>query len=183
MSEEVVPQQEEVVSKDAYSKVSNDMHKYKSEAKNLAQKIAELQAEQEAREKAALEEKEQWHTLYKKAEEKLKSIENERQTEKQKFVESHKINAVIQNLGGFKKPEYNRFIDSSKIVVTEDGSVDETTVLSEVERIKKEYPELIKAKQVSTLPADAPRPFTAVPVEKMSSEERMNALRGLLQKN
>lgn len=173
----VVP---EVVSKDAYSKVSSDMHRYKQEAKAMAAKLAEIEAEREARDRAALEEKEQWHTLYKKAEKKLKDIENERVTEKTKFIESHKINAVLQNLGGFKKTEYNKFIDVNNIQVGDDGTVDEQTVTSEVERLKKEYPELIKAKPVQPLPSNASRDFKVKPVTEMSADERAALRRQLL---
>lgn len=176
MSDQVpVTETPEVVSKDAYAKVSTDMHKFKSEAKALQAKLADIQAEQEAKDKAALEEKEQWHTLYKKAEEKLKGLETERQNERNKFVESHKINAVIQTLGGFKKPEYNKFIDSSKVEVTEDGSVDSSSVQSEVERIRREYPELLKTSNKTPLPSDAPRQFAQKSVKDMTADERAAA--------
>jgi hypothetical protein len=176
MSEVVVKEEvPEVVSKDAYAKVSTDMHKFKSEAKALQAKLADIQAEQEAKDKSLLEEKEQWHTLYKKAEEKLKGLETERTTERTKFVESHKINAVIQTLGGFKKNEYNKFIDSSKIDVADDGSVSESSVLLEVERIRKEYPELLKTSNKAALPADAPRQFANKSVKDMSADERAAA--------
>lgn len=182
MSEEIKPQENEseVVAKDAYVKVSQDMHKFKSQAKQLEAKLAEIQAEQEARERATLEEKEQWHTLYKKAEEKLKAIENERLSERSKFIESHKVNAVIQNLGGFKKPEYNKFIDSSKIEVTEDGSIDEKSVVSEVERIKREYPELIKAAGIKPLPDSAPKQVAPKSLDQMSPAERAALRRRLI---
>jgi hypothetical protein len=170
----------EVVSKEAYSKVSTDMHKFKTEAKALASKLADVQAEQEAKEKASLEEKEQWHALYKKSEQKLKDIETERVTEKSKFIESHKINAVIQNLGGFKKPEYNRFIDSSKVAINEDGSIDDTSVNSEVERLKREYPELVKSKSATPLPANAPVMSGLKAIKDMSSDERAAAIRAAL---
>lgn len=177
--EETVP---EVVSKEAYSRVSSDMHKYKQDAKAALAKLADMQAEQEARDKSVLEEKEQWHTLYKKAEKKLKDIETERVTEKTKFIESHKVNAVLQNLGGFKKTEYNKFIDVNNISVADDGAVDEQSVFSEVERLKKEYPELIKAKVVSPLPSNASRGFAPKAVKDMSPEERSAARRALLTK-
>lgn len=176
MSESDNKEEQEVVSKEAYTKVSQDMHKFKSQYKQLESKLAELQAEQEAREKAALEEKEQWHLLYKKAEEKLKNLESERQQERSKFVESHKQNAIIQSLGGFKKPEYNKFIDTSRITVLEDGSIDESSIQSEVERLKKEYPELIKSNSVKPLPDSAPKGNPPKPLEQMSPAER-NALR------
>lgn len=176
----VVEETQDVISKDAYKKVSSDMHKYKQEAREMAAKLAEIQAEQEARDRAALEEKEQWHTLYKKAEKKLKDIENERITEKTKFIESHKVNAVLQNLGGFKKTEYNKFIDVNNIQVGDDGSVDEQTVASEVERLKREYPELIKAKPVAPLPSAASKGFNAKSVTDMTPDERAAARRQLL---
>lgn len=172
----------EQVSKDAYTKVSADMHKFKQESKALAQKLADIQAEQEAKDKASMEEKEQWHDLYKKSELKLKSFEAERATEKSKFIDSHKVNAVIQDLGGFKKTEYNKFIDTSKIEVKEDGSIDESSVSLEVDRIRKEFPELLKAKQINPLPSNAPVGFGTKTVAQMSQAERDEAKRELLKR-
>jgi len=177
MSETVPP---ELVSKEAYTKVSADMHKFKQESQALAAKLADIKAEQEAKDKASLEEKEQWHVLYKKAEDKLKGIEVERKAEQTKFIESHKINAVIQNLGGFKKLEYNKFVDVAKVAVSDDGSIDEASVLSEVERIRKEYPELIKASSSKPLPSNAPISMGSKSIKEMSSDERAAARRLLI---
>jgi len=170
------------VSKEAYDKAQAELLKFKKQAEEFGTKYNQLSSEIEAQNKAALEEKEQWHTLYKKSEEKLKAIETERQVEKQKFVESHKVNAVIQTLGGFKKPEYNKFIDASKINVLEDGSIDDKSVTLEVERIKKEYPELVKVGDKKTLPAGAAKPFTEKSVSEMTPDERAQARRLALTK-
>lgn len=172
--------QEVNVTVEAYKKVSQDMHKFKSEAKALSSRLAEIQAEQEAKEKAALEEKEDWAKLYKQAESKLKTLETERLNEKQKFIESHKINAVLQSLGGLKRTEYNKFINSQAVQVNDDGSLDESTILSEVDRFKKEHPELLKVKFVQPLPSDAPKAFGTKTIAEMSPDERAAARRAAL---
>lgn len=172
----------EVVSKEAYSKVSADMHKFKKAAKDYEMQLSQIKAEQEAKLKAELEEKEDWKRLYQTSEEKLKSLHNEYTLERSKFVDSHKVNAVIQSLGGFKKSEYNRFIDVSKIETKEDGSIDDVSVNAEVERIKKEYPELIKQKSVTPLPSDAPKAFGQKDIKSMSPSERASLRREILSK-
>ncbi len=170
------------VAKSAYQKVSQDMHKYKSEMKTLAAQLEAVKADQEAKEKSTLEENEKWHDLYKKSEAKLAQIASERDSERNKFVDFHKRNAVIQQLGGFKKNDYTKFINTNSIEVVDDGSVDENSVMAEVERIRKEYPELIKTTPKTELPNSAPKAAIQKAVKDMSQEELAQARRALLTK-
>jgi hypothetical protein len=160
------------VPKSAYSKVTADMHKYKSEMKSLQGQLEQYKADQEAREKQALQDQEKWKDLYQKAEAQLSKVKQERDSEKSKFIDFHKKNAVTQAIGGFKKNDYLKFINTDSIEVLEDGSIDQNSIASEVERIKKEYPELIKTSPVQPLPNAAPSKGTAKSVAEMSPEER-----------
>lgn len=170
------------VPKKAYQEVSKDMLKYKGEMKNLQAQLDQLKADQEAKEKAVLEENEKWHDLYKKSEQKLTQLASERDSERTKFVDFHKKNAVIQNLGGFKKNDYTKFINTNAIEVLDDGSVDNNSVMAEVERIRKEYPELIKTTPKAELPNAAPKGAIQKSVSDMSPAELAQARRQLLTK-
>lgn len=178
-----VEQEEAFVPKKAYQEVTKDMMKYKSEMKNLSAQIEQLKAEKEAKEVATLQEQEKWHDLYKKSETKLAQLAQERDSERNKFVDFHKKNAVIEKLGGFKKPEYTKFINTQEIEVREDGSVDENSVLAQVEKIRKEYPELIKVSHKTDLPNAAPRVASERPYSALSEKERYELKLKLAQQN
>lgn len=172
----------EVVDQKAYKQVAADMHKYKSELKQYKEQLAAIKADKEAAEKQSLYEQEKWKELFQKNEASLKQIQAERDQERNKFLTSHKINNVVQELGGFKKPEYVKFIDTTKVEMDEDGNILAESVKAEVERIKKEYPELIKTSSVQPLPSKASSGFVQKPVSQMTAAELAQKRRELLQK-
>jgi hypothetical protein len=164
------------VPKEAYQRVSQDMHKYKNSMKDIQSQLELLKVEKEETEKQKLMEQEKWKELYSKAEEKMKLLAQERDSERTKFIDSHKRNAVIQQLGGFKRPEYSKFVDVSNLELADDGTIIEDSINSEVERIRKEFPELIKVSSKQPLPDAAPKKLEQKQLSEMSPEE-INALR------
>lgn len=180
-AEEVVDEKDGFVSKQAYKQVSQDMHSYKAKMKELSAQLEAVKADKEAREKSVLEEQEKWHDLYKKSELKIQELLKERDKERNQFLEGHKKNSVLQQIS-FKKPEYVKFIDVSKIEVNEDGSIVPDLVAAEVERIKKEYPELLKTNAREMLPDAAPKGAKPKSLKDMSPSELADARRALLKK-
>jgi chromosome segregation ATPase len=172
----------EVVPKKAYKEVSADLHKFKSQARELNAQLQAIKADQEARDKAVLEEQQKWSELYKRSESKLSQLQAERQQEREQFVESHKRNSVIQQLGGFKKEAYSKFIDSSKIEIFEDGSINPESVELEVARLRKEYPELIKQSPKQGLPDAAPKAMAERDYSQLNAKERQELKASLLKK-
>ncbi len=179
---EVNEQKEDFVSKKAYQEVSSDMHKYKSELAETRARLAEMESIQEAKEKEALEQQGKWEELYKKSQEKFQTLQAEREQEKSQFVDYHKKNSVLSKLGGFKRDEYNKFIDVKSIQMNEDGSINEDTLTAEIDRIRQEYPELLKAQPSVKLPKDAPS-YSEVgkkSFDQMSEKERTELKRKLV---
>lgn len=88
----------EVIDKKAYQAVAADMHKYKSELKQYKEQLNAIKADKEAAEKQSLLEQEKWKELFNKNEASLKQIQAERDSERNKFLTSHKINNVVQEL-------------------------------------------------------------------------------------
>ena len=176
--------QDEFVSKKAYQEVSTDMHKYKSELNETKAKLNELLSIQEAKEKEALEEQGRWEELYKQAQDKLTTLQSERDQERNRFVEYHKRNSVLQKLGGFKRDEYNKFVDIENVKLRDDGSIDEDSISAEIDRIKQNYPELIKTSSPTSLPKDAPMQNEVgnKSFESMSEHEKAQLKRSLLTK-
>lgn len=144
------------VSKKAYGEVSADMHRYKGELKDMKAQLNQLQAEKEATKNEALAEQGRWEELYKGSQTNLDQLKSEREDESKKFIDFHKKNSVLQKLGGFKRDEYNSFINTESISLNDDGSVNEDSVMTEMDRIKQQYPELINIGSGSKLPNEAP---------------------------
>ena len=149
--------QEDFVSKKAYQDVSGDMHKYKTQLKETQARLNQLEAERQAAEKQALAEQGKWEELYQKNQAELEAVKQERAGEQNKFVDYHKKNSVLNKVGGFKRDEYNKFIDVNSIEMKDDGSIDETSLELEVDRIRQSYPELLKASSGTKLPNEAPK--------------------------
>ena len=148
---------QEFVPKKSYEEVRSDMHKYKSELKKIQAQLSQREADDKAREKAALEEKQEWEKLYKaEKEEKEKILQAKNQSET-KVQQTIKKAAVIQALGGFKNPTYASFIDTEAIKLDENGNVDSETLQAEVDRVRQTHPELLKSFKSSDLPnSEAP---------------------------
>lgn len=107
-----------------------------------------------------------------------------RHTEKEQFINHHKKNAVLRELGGFKKEEYTSFVNISNVEMDDEGNIIKDSLLSEVSRIKQEYPELIKSAQVNNLPSTAPKTFEpqAKSFKDLSEKERDALKEQLLRK-
>lgn len=172
-------------SHDAFKAVTNDMHKYKKERNDSQLKIEQLQKKIDDIAKDQLIAKEEYKELYETEVKKNMELENQLKEKNDKFINVHKKQKVIEKLGGFRKPEYNKFIDITKIIMDDNGDVDEMTVDVEVKRLKQEYPELIKKSKGSTLPNNAPESGDAIgskTLKEMSKEERSQHRRSLIEK-
>lgn len=173
------------VDKSAYDAVSNDMHKYKGNIKILEAKIAQMEADNSSRETATLEQNKEFQRLYELEQAKNAELNSSLAEKSEKFIKSHKLNAVKEAVGGFKKKEYVKFIDTSKILVDDNGLVDENSVKNEVDRIRKEFPELLTKKSGKLPPSDAPNtgsePQSKMNINNMSVEQMNEYRRKLLE--
>lgn len=177
-------QNEETVSKRAYDEVRTDMHKFKGLYKEMELKLQKMKEKQDEQARQDLEKNNEYKTLYE--DERAKNAELYKQIDEknENFIKTQKVMAVNEKLGEFKRPEYKKFIDLSKIVIDNDGNADITTVDAEVERLRKEYPELIKVKASSRMPDHEPESGGPIntPLEKMTAEQRNDLRRKIIEK-
>jgi hypothetical protein len=171
---EDVSQEGEFVPKKAYADVSQDMHKFKNKLKETEAMLNQLKAEKAMAEEQSLKDNEQWKTLYEKSKGELDGLASARAAEKDQFVNFHKKNAVIREIGGFKKDEYNSFINVQSVEMDESGNIVQDSLSAEVNRLKQSYPELIKGSQSQNLPSEAPKSFSATDKDynSLSQQER-----------
>lgn len=168
-------QEEGFVPKKAFQEVSSDMHKYKNQLREKEAMLNQLLAEKELQEKQALEEQGRWKELYEKTQNQLEEVNTTRQAEQDKFINHHKKNAVLREIGGFKKDEYSNFINIENVIMDENGNIDRASLDAEVSRLKQEMPELLKNVPGNSLPSNAPM-NTEVKQEMSKSELKAKLL-------
>lgn len=163
----------ETIDKKTYLTVSKDMHKYKDEAKALKQQLAKIQADQEAAKTIQMKNDEKWKDLHQASEAKLAQLTQQMQSERAKFSNFHKINAVVSEIGGFLKNDYNKFINVDAIEIDDEGNINQESVKAEGERLRKEYAELLKKTAVDIPTSQAPKRGTSVAkdVSQMNRQE------------
>lgn len=176
-------EQEKMHTDKAFRQVSDDMHKYKQANKDLQAQIDQMRTEREEEKRQAMEKNQQFEELYNAELKRNEELVKQLAEKDSNFITVQKLNAVKDKLGQFKKPEYNKFIDTSRIIVDNDGNIDQSTVDNEVNRLKQEYPELIKVKVASKLPDEAPESgkSTEKPIHEMSDLERAEMRRKLIE--
>jgi viroplasmin and RNaseH domain-containing protein len=169
------PSADEVKDK-AVQDYKDDMFKYKERMKSAQSELEAVLAEKAALERNQLEKNEEWKVLYEREKSERESAVSELQQKSTQFMDSSKKNAVVQQLGGFKKDEYSRFIDVSNIEVTDNGTFSSESLSREVERVRQTFPELLKAFDGPKLPGGAPSPVTVKDTKVSASMSRADLL-------
>lgn len=182
-NEEVINEEvkEEFVPKKAYEQTSADMHKFKSTAKKLEAELNRIKVELEEERKAKLEEKGEYKSLWEASEQKLAKIEQEKaQKEKENIIKS-KIQHVSDKLGGFKKPEYAKFINLDAVETDEEtGLIIESSLIKEVDRIRQNHAELINVAVTTRMPSGAAS--SGASIEKSLDDMTESELNALIKK-
>ena len=146
----------DLVSKKVVEEYKNDMFKYKAKMKETEAELQSLRDTQALSEKQNLEDKEEWKLLYEREKDEKAKALGDLEIKSKFFIDTSKKNAVVQKLGGFKKDSYVSFVDTSKIDVRDDGTFDSDSIQREVDRIKQDFPELLKATASGKMPNEAP---------------------------
>jgi hypothetical protein len=150
-------QEEDLVPKKAYTEVAADMHKYKTEVREAKAQLVKEKEEKEALIREKLEEQKRYQELYEKErDEKSKALEQIK-VERKNFLDSHKVNYLIQELGGLAKPEYIKHANLNAIEINDDGQVDQNSLKKEADRFRQEHAVLLKNFKLPTLPNEAPK--------------------------
>lgn len=183
-NKELELEKDEFVPKKAFSEVTMDMHKYKEQLKQAQAALNQLKAEKDLQDIEEKKQKEQWEELYKSESSKREQLERERSEERNKFLNYHKKQAVISKIGGFKRDEYSSFINVDSVQVDDNGNVVSESLDAEINRIKQNFPDLLKASAGTPLPIDAPRKSfePSVDFKNMTEREKKDFRMSLLTK-
>lgn len=147
------------VAYDTYRKVLSEKKKRDEQLSSIQAELESLRAQQKEREEAELKDQNRWKELYESLHQENSQLKSSLSEKDQRWESAIKLDSFYRALNGrVIDSKYAGFIDTSKILLDpETGEVDQTTVQREVERIQKEYPEIIKGGQAKSLPAQAPQ--------------------------
>ena len=148
---------EEFVPKPAFVEVTADMHKYKTKLKEAEAKLNQKTEEVEYLNRERLEADKKYKELYEKErDDKVKALEQIK-VERKNFLDSHKVNYLIQELGGLGRSEYIKHANLNAIEINEDGTIDQNSLKKEADRFRQEHAVLLKNFKLPTLPNEAPK--------------------------
>lgn len=170
------------VPRKAYEEVTDHMHKYKSELRDMKAMINQLQAEKEAKEKESMIEKEQYRELYERAEQEKQGILEDVQKQKKMYLDTVKKSALKAELGNIKDA-YLSFADLGSISFNDNGAVDKASLEAVANQFRSEYPELLpKSGQsnITSVPAGSVSEQSGEkPLSEMTREEKYAELKKL----
>lgn len=184
---EVQETKEQYVNRKAYEEVTKDMHKYKSQAKEIAAMKNELEAQLKAIEEQKLADQNRWQELYEREKQEKEKVYTERNKDKELYLRSVKLSALKSELGSEIKDEYLSFADLDGIEIREDGSLSSESVHKVANDFRQNHPGLMPQSSNSGI-TNVASP-TGIPVQKdektlnnMTFEEKAALLKRLKNK-
>lgn len=165
---------EQYVAKKAYEEVSRDMHKYKSQAKEVAALKNELEAKLKSIEESKLMDEKRWQELYEKEKEEKESLNSARQKDLDMYLRSAKKSALKQELGGKVKDVYLNHASIDEIEIGDDGTLSSESVLQVANKFRNEFPEVIPSSDNLNITGNASP--TQIANEELSFEERLKKM-------
>lgn len=169
---------------DTYSRLLKQRKADQARLNELNAEFNKLKAEREAELEAKMKEEQKWKELAERREKEAKELRTGWESDKQRFINTHKLNAFKEAIGGLKKPEYAKFINPDLIEIDEEGNIDEESVKRYAQEFRKDYPDLIKEVTSPKLPNRAPTAHTPAPVDLSNmSKDQLKALLGTVAKS
>lgn len=130
-----------------------------TEKKTIQLKLDKLQKETDERVKTELESQQKYKELYEAGKSESEDLKKKLQAHDERWQDALKLNAFNSALGDTRKIEskFYGFIDTTKILIDpETNKADPVSVQKEVDRVTKEYPEIIKSTVKGDLPNQSP---------------------------
>lgn len=173
---------EAFVSKKAYEDVSKDMHKYKSQMKELQAALNEYQTKIKSIEEEKMVEQQRWKELYEKRTAELEAKEREAKARESQYLKSIKMVELKKELGANVRDEYLVHANVEAIEFNEDGSLNKESLVTVANKFRQEHGQLIpKSENLSITGHAASNGEVAPPksLEQMSMAEKIALLKQL----
>lgn len=147
---------EKFVPRKAYEEVTSDMHKYKSQLKDMKAELEQIRAERKAQEEATLIENQKFQELYERAKQENQKLLQDLSEKEEHSKLSAKLSRLKAELGGTIRDEYLQFADLSGIVITEDGSISPDSVREVANKFRQDHPSLLPSAENLNINEKAP---------------------------
>jgi oligoendopeptidase F len=153
-----------------------------SEAKSTLDKLL---ADKEENERKSLEEKQEFKKLYEEEKKRTEKAMAILELKKKEETENKKFEAFQEKVGGLRKAEYRRFVDTEAIPLV-DGKVDEQALEAYAAKFRQDFPELVKETQKTPPPGTSPKSgntqphtgkLTAADLLQAFKQERLSTLK------
>lgn len=133
---------EEFVRRQAYEEVNQDMHKFKSRAKDAEARAAEMEAKLKAIEEDKLKQEQKYQELYEREKKQREQEATARKKDRDLYLRGLKLAALKSELGNVRE-EYLSHAAIDEIEVLENGSLSSDSIRSVANKFRQEHPSLI----------------------------------------
>jgi hypothetical protein len=177
----------EYVRRQAYEEVSNDMHKFKSKAKEAEARVAEYEAKLRAVEEQKLKDEKRYQELYEREKQEREKAEITRKKDRELYLRGLKMSALKAELGQIKDA-YLTHAAIDEIEVDDNGSLNSESIRAVANKFRQEHPQLLPSEASGNITSfasptsfnpSAGRPKT---INDMSFEEKAAYLKQLKNK-
>ena len=149
---------QDTVKYETYRKVLSEKKRRDEELSTARDQIATYEADKKTRMETDLAEKEDFKKLLEIRDQELAETRTQLTGLTQQTANSQKLDSFLSSLDGKVDRKYWGHIDLKSIVVDPNsGQVDDMSVTKEIERFKKEYPEVIKTTSGPGVPNASPQ--------------------------
>lgn len=131
-----------LVRREAYEKVTKDMHKFKSRVKDAEARAAEAEARIKAIEEQTLKEQSRYQELYEREKKQREQAEITRKKDRDLYLRGLKLSSLKAELGNVRE-EYLAHAAINEIEVNEDGSLSSDSVRAVANKFRQDHPSLL----------------------------------------
>jgi len=149
----------DTVKYESYRKVVGQNKRIADENATLREQLEKIEADRKAASEAKLVEQNEWKTLAEQRAEEAKAAREEANQLKSQQVNARKLDAVLKK-ANVKRKFWNMVDLDAVILNPETGDVEDSTILKEVERLSREFPEVLESANGPKLDNSAPIPNT-----------------------
>jgi hypothetical protein len=161
----------DTIAYDKYRELLDEKKKIGSQFAETKAALDKLLSEKEEHERKAMEEKQEYKKLYEDEQKRVKKAFAILELKEKEEIESKKLAAFTEKIGGLRKAEYKKFIDLESIPFN-DGKIDDRALEEYAINFKTQFPELVKENAKTPPPASAPSSGgTTIAGNKMSSDD------------
>lgn len=168
--------QETSIAYDKYRKLLDEKKKVQEELQSKAKIAQEYEQKLKKIEEEKLVEQQRYKELFENRDKELSDIKKRLEDEKTAYLEAKKVQEFLRAVGDLKKDSYIKFIDTKKIILNSDGTIDKESLKDYAATFKRDYGELLKeagAKLPEVAPTNSKGDFSS-----LKSQDILKILKG-----